>query len=240
MCLTGVDYFSTLGLSTRHRVRWPPGCSHPSQRSSSCCSRSFGALPVYRRIAALSPNGQGSLSVLEERLPRWRGKALVLVPARLRRDGLHHHHHAVGGRRHGAHHREPVRARLAASSDRRHVRAARGARRRSSCGASRKRSGSRWLSSPSFSPSTSIVIGLRSSSCLSRHPEARELAAQPVRRSKATSDDDRRAVARGLSRSWRLGSRASRPASRSCRSCAAKARRPTRCSSRASPTRASC
>jgi hypothetical protein len=38
----------------------------------------FGALPVYNRIAALSPNGQGSLSVLEERLPRWRGKGVVL------------------------------------------------------------------------------------------------------------------------------------------------------------------
>ena len=39
----------------------------------------FGALPAYDRIAALSPHGQGSLSVREDRLPRWRGKALVLV-----------------------------------------------------------------------------------------------------------------------------------------------------------------
>src|SRR4029434_2600610 len=38
----------------------------------------LGALPVYNRIAALSPHGQGSLVVLEQCVPRWRGKAFVL------------------------------------------------------------------------------------------------------------------------------------------------------------------
>ncbi|MBP6745574.1 amino acid transporter [bacterium] len=78
VCLTGVDLFSTLCYQPTIAFA-AAGQLAPMATILLALVMLLAALPVYLKVANESPHGQGSISMLENRLPGWSAKLCVLL-----------------------------------------------------------------------------------------------------------------------------------------------------------------
>jgi hypothetical protein len=78
MCLTGVDYFSTLGYQPSIAFV-SAGMLAPLATVILVAVTLFGALPIYVYVAKKSFKGQGSIGMLAKLTSGWPSKVLVLV-----------------------------------------------------------------------------------------------------------------------------------------------------------------
>src|SRR5438552_819328 len=78
MCLTGVDYFSTLGYQPSIAVQ-NAGLLAPLATVVLVLVTLLVALPVYLYVAGRSFEGQGSIGMLAQLVSGWWGKVIVLV-----------------------------------------------------------------------------------------------------------------------------------------------------------------